>query len=123
MQIAVKSSLAWAVLTGCMSALAAEAPRAVDFERDIRPIFAAHCHQCHGPKQSQGGLRLHEGRAALEGGDSGAAIVPGDPAASELIKRVTSGDKDQRMPAEGPPLSAAQIVAMEVLCFQCLGRQ
>jgi hypothetical protein len=81
----------------------------VQFNRDIRPILAEHCFNCHGPdrRAREGDLRLDVREAAVE-----AAIEPGDPAASELIARITSGDADERMP---PPdsnierLSAQQI--------------
>ncbi len=41
----------------------AEAP--VDFDRDVRPIFASHCFECHGPDKAKGGLRLNDRDIAL----------------------------------------------------------
>jgi hypothetical protein len=67
----------------------------VDFTRDIAPVLAAHCFQCHGPDASsrKAGLRLDKRDGALKGGKSGAAaIVPGKPDESELLARVTSTD-------------------------------
>ena len=49
-----------------------------DFVRDIQPIFAETCYECHGPKKQKGGLRLDSRRSALAGGQTGPAIVPGD---------------------------------------------
>jgi hypothetical protein len=72
----------------------------VDFTRDIRPILANNCLLCHGPdaKGRKGDLRLDtpEGATALH--DGKAAVVPGDPDRSELLKRVTTTDKDDLMP-------------------------
>ena len=52
------------------------------FETKIRPLLAEHCYQCHSGDRLKGGLNLESRQALLQGGDSGAAIVPGDPAAS-----------------------------------------
>ena len=84
----------------------------IDFGRDVRPILADRCFACHGPDehQRQAGLRLDQqdvSRAAL---DSGArAIVPGDIANSELVRRVLASDDEAMPPAHFKrPLTAAQ---------------
>ncbi len=89
------------------------------FEGKIRPLFAEHCAKCHSadaPKV-KGGLRLDSREAILGGGDSGVAIVPGDPEKSLLIQAVRYGDKDTRMPPQKDgvdrKLSDAQIAALE----------
>ncbi len=87
---------------------------AADFQRDVQPIFAEHCAQCHGVDATdrKGGLRLDVREAALKGGDSGtAAVVAGQPEQSELIRRITSTDADVVMPPpdQNKPLSAKQI--------------
>ena len=86
----------------------------VDFNRDIRPLLADHCYQCHGPDQAKrkAGLRLDQSegaRARLESGHH--AIVPGQPADSRLLAVVASEDSDERMPPArtGKRLSAAQV--------------
>jgi mono/diheme cytochrome c family protein len=84
----------------------------VDFVRDIRPIFAAHCHECHAGKRQEGGLRLNARETALAGGDSGQkAIVPSEPKASRLVRAIDGSDPEFRMPpeGEGEPLSAEQV--------------
>ena len=81
----------------------------IDFSRDIKPILVQSCHECHGPKRSEAGLRLDAARFALKGGDSGPAIKPGKIGESLLIERVADGDETVRMPQEKPPLTAAQI--------------
>ena len=94
-------------------ALTAQA-QTVDFERDIRPLLAEHCAQCHGTDEGtrKAGLRLDLRDNALKGGDSGdPAIVPGKPEMSELIRRITTPDTGELMPPpkEQKPLTAAQI--------------
>jgi mono/diheme cytochrome c family protein len=82
----------------------------VDFRQDIQPLLASRCYKCHGPNTSEGGLRLHDRKAAIATLESGAqAIVPGKPEASALLTRVTSTDESTRMPPEGKPLTTAQV--------------
>jgi mono/diheme cytochrome c family protein len=81
-----------------------------DFNRHIQPIFEARCIKCHGPDDQNGGLRYDQKTAALAQADSGHhAIVPGNPAQSHLLKRITSTHKDEQMPPKGPRLSPAEI--------------
>ncbi|MES2789665.1 MAG: DUF1553 domain-containing protein [Planctomycetota bacterium] len=94
--------------------LATATPAAVNFNRDVRPILSEHCFPCHGPDAAgrRAGLRLDLREAALQPAESEAVpIVPGDPAGSELIERITAANESDLMP---PPkfqkkLSAAQI--------------
>lgn len=90
----------------------------VDFQREIQPIFAEHCIECHGvdPKHRKAKLRLDVREDALKGGSSGkAAIVPGQPEKSELYLRISSQDSEQLMPPSDhkKPLSAAQIALLK----------
>ena len=94
-------------------AIAADSARAVDFSRDVRPILAAHCFNCHGrdPHSRQADLRLDERPAALAELPSGTrAIVPGSIAKSELVARIESTDPDSVMPPPEfkKPLTAEQ---------------
>src|SRR4029079_7897423 len=70
----------------------------VDYEKQVKPIFAARCKACHGVLKQEGGLRLDTGALARKGSDSGTVIAPGKSAASELIARITSSDPSERMP-------------------------
>jgi mono/diheme cytochrome c family protein len=95
----------------------ASAEQSADFNRDIRPILSNKCFACHGPDDGkrQAGLRLDDAKIATGELESGAiAIVPRKPEASELIRRVTSTDKDERMPPAkfGKPLSKEEIAAL-----------
>ena len=67
------------------------------FEKDIRPIFKAHCFECHGEGEKlKGGLDLRLRRLMLKGGDEGPVIVPGKPDKSLLFKLVHNGDMPKR---------------------------
>jgi len=91
--------------------------RRVEFNRDVRPILSDACFQCHGPDEGQrhGGLRLDLANAAYRGGDSGAAIVPGDALRSEVWQRIISADADLLMPPSdsGKSLSAQQVATIK----------
>src|ERR1044071_1042581 len=76
------------------------------FEKRIRPVLHEQCVKCHGPEKQKAGLRLDSREALFRGGDSGAAIVPGDATASLLIKAVRHVDKDLKMP---PPKEAPKL--------------
>ena len=83
--------------------------QAIDFNRDIQPIFTAHCISCHSAKKAAGQLRLDNKAAALKGGISGAIILPGNSQALILLARVTGSDGQAKMPMGGDPLKPEQI--------------
>jgi mono/diheme cytochrome c family protein len=83
--------------------------RQVDFKRQIEPIFARSCYQCHGPKKAMGQLRLDDREFGLKGGISGAAIIPGDGGRSLLMKRILGEGAQARMPMGGDPLKPFEI--------------
>ena len=102
----------WLVLSAAASAAGP------DFDREVRPILVEHCGHCHGAdeKTRQGSLRLDVREVALAGGDSGQpAIVPGKPAASEVVARIRATDPDVIMPPphEQKPLTQAQMATLE----------
>ena len=87
------------------------------FNRDIRPILSQNCFQCHGfdSKQRKAGLRLDELAGATTKLETGkTAIVPGDGDASEILRRLTSNDPEQRMPPSntGKEVSAEQVTML-----------
>ena len=84
----------------------------VDFVRDIQPIFAEHCYQCHGPKRQEAGFRLDHKPSALKGGDLGVAIVPGKAADSLLLHAVNGTNPKLKMPRKGERLTREQIAVL-----------
>jgi len=84
------------------------------FEKKIRPILVDNCFECHSveSKKLKGGLLVDSRHALLKGGDSGPAILPGDPEKSLLIIAVRQTNKDLQMPPK-QKLSKSQIADLE----------
>ena len=98
----------------CLMMLAVTAHAAANddfFENRIRPLFAEHCHKCHGAAKQQASLRLDSAAALAKGGDTGPVVVPGEPDKSLLIKVVRYQD-ESKMPPKGK-LSDAAIKDLE----------
>ena len=76
---------------------ASSLPAAVDFQRDIEPIFHRTCYACHGPSQQMNGLRLDIGEAALKGGRSGAVILPGNSLPNSARRRTVHSSSEERV--------------------------
>src|SRR5262249_56080806 len=76
------------------------------------PTLSRNCYTCHGPDKQRSGLRLDTAAAALKGGDSGPALVPGKSAASRLIQAVTGADDVPQMPPKGARLSDKDIAVL-----------
>ena len=88
----------------CEFVLAADAPTPAQlqfFETSIRPVLIEHCQKCHGEAKQWGSLRLDSAQALLAGGDTGPAIVPGQPEKSLLIRAIRQQDEDLKMPPKG----------------------
>ncbi len=75
----------------------AGAEPAAFFENEVRPLLVKACQGCHGPGKQQASLRLDSREALMRGGDSGPAVVPGEPKKSLLIQAVAH-QGDVRMP-------------------------
>jgi hypothetical protein len=92
----------------------AQDPRIEHFESKVRPVLAAKCYACHSRAAAapQGGLLLDSAAAIAKGGNSGAVIVPGDPAASLLVRAIRHSDKKLAMPP-GVKLADETIAAIE----------
>jgi hypothetical protein len=89
----------------------------VSFNWEIRPILSEHCFSCHGfdAKHRKADLRLDTREGALADNDGVRAIIPGDPAKSELWKRLLSQDAEEVMPppeAHKPKLTAKQLATL-----------
>ncbi|MDQ3623049.1 MAG: DUF1549 domain-containing protein, partial [Verrucomicrobiota bacterium] len=104
-------------MLSCIGAAAAlaEDPGIEFFEKKIRPVLVESCYECHGEEKQKGGLRLDSKAAWEKGGDSGTAIVPGDPDKSLLIEAIRYGDEDLQMPPDksGGKLSPQKIADLE----------
>jgi mono/diheme cytochrome c family protein len=100
----------WAESPGSASPSSNRSPNGkVDFSREIKPIFADTCYQCHGAQKQKSGLRLDIRERAMAGGDTGKAIVPGKSAESLLYRYVAGLHPETRMPPKGDGLNAQQI--------------
>ena len=100
------------LITPALAANSTQVTPPASFDRDIRPILAARCLQCHGEKKQSGGLRLDARQFALLGGHSGPAIVAGKAAASPLYQRIVAPEGEQ-MPPVGERLSAVQVALIK----------
>ena len=106
-------TLNFLILSCAPASTLAQQTASPDFTSRIEPIFHQRCYVCHGSVQQMNGLRLDSREAALKGGYSGPAIVPGDSARSQLIQRVTSGKEGFKMPLTGPALEPGEIDALK----------
>lgn len=101
------------------SASAAETSSAVVgssfFEQKIRPALAEHCYKCHSAKEAKlkGGLALDSKARALEGGNTGPAIVPSKPNESLLLRAIRHEDPDLAMPPDENKLPQEVIANFE----------
>ncbi len=84
----------------------------VKYSRDIAPVLASTCIECHGAQQPRAQLGLDTFARLLRGSQNGVILTPGKPAESELIKRL-KGLGVTRMPANRPPLSNDVIAKFE----------
>lgn len=81
------------------------------FEKQVRPVLVEHCYECHS-ERADGGLQIDSREGLLRGGDSGAALIPGNSDTSLLIEAVRYQNLDFQMPPQGK-LDLPQIAALE----------
>ena len=88
-------------------AMAADSnPKGIEFfEKNIRPVLANNCYQCHSAdaRNLKGGLFLDSKQGILNGGDSGPVIVPGNPSESRLIEAIHHNGKLKMPPKRKLP--------------------
>ena len=88
--------------------------KAVDFNTQVKPIFNKKCITCHGGVRRKGGFSVLFRSEALAKTESGKlAIIPGDPDHSELVKRITNKDPEDRMPYKHEALSSDEIAILK----------
>ena len=112
--------LLWAILIHVgQAAPQGTLPATIEFNRDIRPILSDKCFLCHGPASQMATLRFDTEDGAKHALRSGRfAIVPGDPANSQMIQRITATNPAVRMPrgqggtAAGEPLTEREIALL-----------
>lgn len=107
----------------CQSTVFADdAADVVDFNRDIRPLLSSNCLACHGPDEEnrEADLRLDTQVGSRSDLGGHAAIVPGDHDASELFRRITTDDENERMPpvGKGKRFSQAEIEVVKKWILQ-----
>ncbi|WP_437186907.1 PSD1 and planctomycete cytochrome C domain-containing protein [Planctomicrobium sp. SH668] len=107
-QLAMRQASLTATIIFCMGTYTPNASAEVSFGKQIRPLLAEHCLNCHGPDEQrrEAGLRLDQ-----EASSKMSAIVAHKPDESELVKRITSTDPDLLMPPaeHGKSLTEAEI--------------
>ena len=96
--------------TGVSSAANADNAPKTGFEA-VAAVLEQHCFKCHSHAggKSKGGLLLDSHAALLQGGDSGPAVVAGDPGQSLVLERILSNDPEKQMPPKGARLSEGEI--------------
>ena len=83
-----------------------------DYATTIAPLLDARCGKCHGESRHKGGLSLHTPEGLLAGGENGPVLAPGDPAGSELLRRVMLPlEHDDHMPPASKPQPGAAELA------------
>jgi len=105
----------WLLLATCATGRSAQptAEQTEFFEKQIRPILTDRCYECHSvEKKTKGGLALDTAAAVLKGGDTGPALVAGDPDKSLLIEAVRYKNHDLQMPPKRQ-LSEAEVKTLE----------
>lgn len=105
-------------LQGTSVEAAGKAPDAASAEfytAKVQPILETNCYKCHGGMNHRGGLSMATRDSLLKGGHHGAAVVPGDPAASLLIKLIRHegpANDPMPMPPKGDKLSDGDIATV-----------
>lgn len=82
----------------------------IDYNTQVKPILNKKCISCHGGVKREAEFSLLFRQEALAKAESGKyAIIPGDAAHSELVKRITASDPEERMPYKKDPLTQEEI--------------
>ncbi len=114
-RFAFRQLLVAVVWLACFQSVSGQesAQNGIDFARDVRPLLSDRCFACHGPdaENRQADLRVDQWASLVEPRGDSQVVQPGDATRSELIRRITSLDADERMPpaGTGKPLADDEI--------------
>ncbi len=90
-------------------------PAVAEYTAHVQPILQNNCYRCHGGMNRRGGLQMQTREALLTGGKHGAAMVPGKPDESLMIKLIGPGpypDDLEAMPTKGSKLTPAEVATL-----------
>src|SRR5262249_41592146 len=105
-----------AIVVLCGTTARADDPKKIDFAHDIVPILKTRCVECHTNGKYKGSFSLDTREEILKK----KVVVPGKSGDSNLFKRITSTDLDERMPPKGDRLTAKQVELMKAWIDQGL---
>ena len=100
-------ALSWLILGWALPCFAEEST--IRFEPLVRQLLEKRCWSCHGTEKQKGGLRLDQREAAITGGGTGPAVVPGQSGKSLLIDAIRGVNDALKMPPNGPSLTPQEI--------------
>lgn len=107
-------ALSLVIFFGCVwHPLNSAAEDSPDFERDIAPILAKRCLECHNARDVQGGLDLSQHSGLRTGGDSGVIVVDGALAESLMFSRIANGEMPPESRGQSQKLPDAEIAMLQ----------
>ena len=84
------------------------------YSQMIYPVLEAKCVKCHNDNEQRGNLNMVRKDLFIEGGENGPVLQPGNTGESELFRRVTLSQKNEKyMPPKGVPLTYDEIKILE----------
>lgn len=104
--------IAWLACTALADVSAEVVADDAFFESKVRPLLVKHCYECHSDTKTMGGLSLDTRTGWQTGGDSGPAIVPGNPGESLLIEAVNYASLEMPPPDKAEKLSPYEIAVL-----------
>jgi len=99
------SLLTWMIT----AAIAADGPKPVSFEADVKPILREHCARCHGDDVHKSDLNLQSYAATLKGGSGGEVVIAGRPGGSSLYQAIAREGDALPMPPNRPRIADAEV--------------
>lgn len=90
----------------------AETAKPVDYARDVAPLWNKYCTGCHNDGDREGKLSLQSFAALQRGGESGAALTPGNAQASRLVRLIQAADGSKMPPNDNPGPTAAEMATI-----------